>query len=68
MEAVLERLAEEGIISTIPQPHGPPARFPKSDYKQAFLCAMARLKGGPDVLPRHRLLEAATISTDPRWR
>jgi hypothetical protein len=54
--------------SLSPRPHGPPARFPKSAYKQAFLCALARLKGGPDVPPRHPLLKADAISTDPRWR
>jgi hypothetical protein len=33
-----------------------------------LLCALAKLKGGPDVPPRHPLLEAAAISTEPRWR
>ena len=30
--------------------------------------AMERLGGGPDVPPRHPLLEAARNSSDPRWR
>jgi hypothetical protein len=63
----LERRAEEDMIA-ITQPHGPPARFPMSAYKEAFLCAMDRLKGGPNVPPRHPLLKAAANSTDPRWR
>jgi hypothetical protein len=63
----LERLAEGDIIS-IPQQNGPPARFPRSALEEAFLNAIARLKGGPDVPPRHPLLKAAANSTDPRWR
>ena len=57
----LERLAQEDT-NLIPQPHGLPARFPRSAYKEAFLCAMDRLKGGPNVPPRHPLLKAAANS------
>jgi hypothetical protein len=63
----LERLAQGEIIS-IPQQDGPPARFPESALREAFLNAMERLKGGPDVPPRHPLLEAARNSSDSQWR
>ena len=63
----LERAAEEDML-TIPQEDGTVARFPQSAYKEAFLNAMDRLRGGPDVPPRHPLLEAARNSSDPRWR
>jgi hypothetical protein len=63
----LERHAEEDMIP-IPQPNGPPARFPRSAYKEVFLNAMARLGGGESAPPLHPLLEAARNSSDPRWR
>ena len=63
----LERRAEEDMI-LIPQQDGTVARFPESALQEAFLCAMTRLRGGPDVPPRHPLLEAARNSSDLRWR
>jgi hypothetical protein len=63
----LERLAEGDIIE-IPQRDGPPAKFPQSAYKEAFLNAVDRIGAGSDAPPRHPLLEAARNSSDPRWR
>jgi hypothetical protein len=62
----LERRAEEDMIA-IPQPDGPPAKFPRCALKEAFSNAMERLGAGEDAPPRHPLLEAAANSTDPRW-
>jgi hypothetical protein len=63
----LERLAEEDMIA-IPQPDGPPARFPRAALGEAFSNAMERLGAGEDAPPRHPLLKAAANSTDPSWR
>ena len=62
----LERLAEEDMVS-IPQPDGPPAKFPRHALGEAFSNAMERLGAGEDATPRHPLLKAAANSTDPRW-
>ena len=61
----LERLAEGPLVS-IPQPGGPPARFPASDLEAAFLANTRRLKG--EDVPAHPLAEAAARSPDPKWR
>ena len=63
----LERRAEEDIL-LIPQQDGTVAKFSRAAYRDAFLCTMARVRGGADVPPRHPLLEAARNSSDPRWR
>lgn len=63
----LERLAGEDML-IISQQDGTVAKFPKSASKEAFMIAMKRLGGGPDVPPRHPLLEAARNSSYPRWR
>ena len=61
----LERLAEGNVVS-IPQPDGPPARFPASDLAAAFLVNTRRLVG--EAVPAHPLSEAAARSPDPKWR
>jgi hypothetical protein len=62
------RALEQTDMITIPQIDGPPARFSRSAYEEAFLTCMARLKGGPDIPPRHPLVVAARNSSDPDWR
>ena len=62
------RALEETEMLSIPQIDGPPAKFPRSAYEQAFMCCMARLRRGPDIPPRHPLLDAARNSSDPAWR
>jgi hypothetical protein len=62
----LEQAAKASYIS-IPQPEGPPARFPESAAQEAFLASLARLKGNLDV-PEHPLSTAAATSSDSRWR
>ncbi len=64
----LKRLLKlaEGNYVTIPQPGGPPARFPESALKDAFLSAVRR-ECGEDV-PDHPLSAAARNSTDSQWR
>jgi hypothetical protein len=61
----LERLAEGGLVS-IPQPDGPPVKFPASDLEAAFLANTRRLVG--EDVPAHPLSEAAARSPDPKWR
>jgi hypothetical protein len=62
----LFRLAEGNAVS-IPQPDGePPARFPESALRDAFLNATRRACGA-DV-PEHPLSAAARNSPDPTWR
>ena len=51
---------------SIPQPDGPPARFPASDLEAAFLVNTRRLMG--EDVPTHPLSEAAARSPDPKWR
>ncbi len=63
----LARLEETDMV-VIPQRDGPPVRFPRSAYEEAFLNCMARLKGGPDIPPRHPLVVAARNSSDKAWR
>jgi hypothetical protein len=62
------RALEETEQLVIPQIDGPPAKFPRSAYVEAFMCCMARLKGGPDIPPRHPLVVAARNSSDKAWR
>ena len=62
----LLRLAEGNVVS-IPQPGGPPARFPESALKDAYLNVCARMGAGSDAPPEHPLIEAARNSDDPRW-
>jgi hypothetical protein len=63
----LERASEQDMIS-IPQQDGTTAKFPRSAYREAFVCALDRIGAGEDAPPRHPLLEAARNSSDPRWR
>ena len=60
----LERQSAEAVVS-IPQPCGPPARFPESQLKDAFLTTTRR-HCGEDV-PAHPLALAAGRSSDPTW-
>jgi hypothetical protein len=62
------RALEETEMLVIPQRDVPPAKFPRSAYVEAFMCCMARLRGGPDIPQRHPLLDAARNSSDPAWR
>ncbi len=62
----LQREARSDIIA-IPQPDGPPAKFPASDLEAAFLSNAERLRRGDDT-PPHPLAVAAAHSTDPKWR
>ena len=62
------RALEESEMLSIPQIDGPPAKFPRAAYVEAFMCCMARLRGGPDIPSRHPMLEAARNSSDPAWR
>ncbi len=61
----LLRRSERDIIS-MPQPDGPPARFPQSALKDAFLANTRRICG--EDVPAHPLSDAATRSPDPEWR
>ena len=51
----------------IPQRDGPPARFPASAAKDAFINLMERLGAGEDAPPEHRMLTAVRNSSDPGW-
>jgi hypothetical protein len=62
------RALEETDMLSIPQIDGPPAKFRRHDYVEAFMCCMARLRGGPDIPPRHPLVVAARNSSDKAWR
>ncbi|MDP9477125.1 MAG: hypothetical protein M3R38_15835 [Actinomycetota bacterium] len=55
----LERLSEGEMVS-IPQPGRPPARFPESALKDAFLTNVRRLCG--EDVPEHPLSVAAAHS------
>ncbi len=61
----LEQAAKQNYVS-IPQQQGPPARFPPSATKEAFMRSLARLKG--EDVPEHPLSTAAATSSDSRWR
>jgi len=61
----LLRLAEGSVVS-IPQPGGPPARFPESALKDAFVNAVRRTCG--EDVEEHPLSTAARNSSDPKWR
>ncbi len=56
----------EGDVVSIPQRGGPPARFPESALKNAFLSAVRRTCG--EDVPEHPLSTAARNSPDPQWR
>ena len=61
----LERAAKQNYVS-IPHQQGPPASFPPSATKEAFMRSLARLKG--ENVPEHPLSTAAATSSDSRWR
>jgi hypothetical protein len=61
----LERLAEGNVVS-IPQPDGPPARFPESALRDAYVNAFRR--GCGEDLEEHPLSAAARNSPYPTWR
>ncbi len=61
----LEQAAKQNYVS-IPQQQGPPAKFPPSATKEAFMRSVARLKG--EDVPEHPLSTAATNSPDSQWR
>jgi hypothetical protein len=60
----LERLSERDMV-LVPQPDGPPAKFPKSAVQESFVVNMQRLRG-EDVEP-HPLGVAAARSPAPEW-
>jgi len=62
----LEREAEEEMV-VIPQRYGPPARFPTSALKDAYLNLIERMGAGEDAPPEHPLLVAVRNSSDPEW-
>ena len=63
----LRRLEREskGDTVAVPQPDGPPARFPKRAMQESFVANMKRLRG-EDAKP-HPLGVAAARSPDPEW-
>ena len=63
----LRRLEREskGDTVAVPQPDGPPAKFPTSALQDSFVVNMKRLRG-EDVEP-HPLGAAAARSPDPEW-
>ncbi len=61
----LEQAAKQYYVS-IPQQQGPPAKFPPSATKEAFMRSVARLKG--EGVPEHPLSTAAANSSDRHWR
>ena len=70
MKDRLKRLHKAALGSDlfveIPQPGGPPARFPRSALADAFLNSFDRHLGEP--LDEHPLSRAARNSSDPKWR
>ena len=60
----LEQVAKQNYIS-IPQPEGPPVRFPPSATKEAFMRSVARLKG--EDVPEHPFSKAAATSSDGNY-
>jgi hypothetical protein len=62
----LEREAE-GEMLVIPQRDGPPARFPASAAKDAYINLVDRLGAGEDAPPEHPMLAAVRNSSDPGW-
>ena len=62
----LERLAVGNVVS-IPQQDGPPAVFPESALKDAYVNLCDRMGAGDDAPPEHPLMEAARNSSDPEW-
>jgi hypothetical protein len=66
----LERQADSHAI-VIPQQSLPPAKFPRSALKEAFVNGMNQIKAaaeGRDLPPDHELVTAAKNSRDPAWR
>jgi hypothetical protein len=61
----LERLANQSLV-IIPQPAGPPARFPQSALEAAFMTNVRRLRG--ENVEEHPLSVAAANSTDNAWQ
>ena len=59
------RKASEPLVVSIPQPNGPPARFPESQLRDAFVTATRR-QCGENIEP-HPLGLAAARSPDPTW-
>lgn len=64
----LRRLERESAADMvlIPQPGGPPARFPKSALLDSFASNTRRLRG--EAVELHPLGVAAARSPDPEWR
>jgi hypothetical protein len=62
----LERLAVGNAVS-IPQPDGPPAVFPESALKDAYINLCDRMGAGDGAPPEHPLMEAARNSSAPKW-
>ncbi len=60
----LRRAADEEMVS-IPQPTGPPARFPESALEEAFLTTTRRQMG--EDVPPHPLALAAARSPSAEW-
>ncbi len=60
----LERASEEDMV-LIPQPDGPPVKFPESALKDAFLINVRRATG--EDVPEHPLSIAAARSGDLKW-
>jgi hypothetical protein len=66
----LQRALEPDMIS-IPQTDGTAKRFPAAEGLDAFLVGMSRIRAahlGEDVPPAHPLSEAASNSSDPKFR
>jgi hypothetical protein len=61
----LERVAKAFHVS-IPQRDGPPAEFPRSAAREAFLANVRRLRG--EAVREHPLSTAAANSSDATWR
>ncbi len=59
------RRESEGLVVSIEQPDGPPARFPESQLQEAFLITTRRQCG--ENLAPHHLAVAAARSPDPTW-
>ena len=62
----LKRRAEQDLIE-VSQQDGPPAKFPQSALREAFLTNVKRIGGGKDVPEEHPLTKAIRNSPDLRW-
>src|SRR5215218_4757854 len=65
-DALAAREQEELVV--VPQRYGPPARFPTSALKEAYLNLMERMGAAEDAPPEHPLLKAVRNSPDPKWQ